>query len=356
MKPENHSPSDLNSTLPHYVSWPTRVLLSVAVGIIVYAIIWLSSQFDNPPGWSWLALIILLMTYFTFEVVSRVQRWLSTRDLVGHESLNMVLSMLAAILAGVLTYTILFYGFKWLDHWVEGSEPPYLQHMLMAALVALIISVVFAFIQLGFNWRSDFFKSQLENERFKGEIAQANLAILKNQLDPHFMFNNFNTLYYLIDEDSALAKKFLKNVSTIYRYILQNNDRALIPAREEYEMACQYLEVIQQRYTALLTLEDEVSHAALDEADVPPLVLQQLIENAIKHNRIDEESPLKLTFRSDNGFLTVTNNRNPKRPEHTAKTGLDNIRKRYEYLTDRKVVVDQQPKVFSVSIPLIAHA
>lgn len=345
-----------HNDLPRYIKLPTRVLLSSFVGMIVFTIIWLSSQFLEPPGLGWFIFLLLFMTYLTFEVVSRVQHKASTLELSPNETVNMVFSMFLGISAGVVCYTILFYGFKWLDFWLNYSEPPYIQHMLMAALVGLIMSVVFAFIQLGFNWRSDFFKSQLENERFKGEIAQANLSILKNQLDPHFMFNNFNTLYYLIDEDSGLAKKFLKNVSTIYRYILQNNDKALIPAREEYDMAKQYLAVIQQRYTALLNLEDAVTREALDDRDVPPLVLQQLIENAIKHNRIDEESPLKLTFTAENGFLTVANNRNPKRPEHTAKTGLINIRKRYEYLTDREVVVSQSPELFSVSVPLIAHA
>jgi hypothetical protein len=356
MKPDfplTHAPKP---ALPRYVGWPARILLSLVAGTIVYTIIWLSSQFRNPPGWSWLALLLLFITYLTYEVVSRVQQKLSSRNLVRHESLNMVFGMLLAILAGILTYSTLFYGFKWLDHWIDGSEPPFLQHMLMAVLIALILSIIFAFIQLGFNWRGEFYKSQIENERFKGEIAQANLAILKNQLDPHFMFNNFNTLYYLIDEDSAVAKQFLKNVSTIYRYILQNNDKALIPAREEYEMVRQYLAVIQQRYTALLRLEDEVSPDALDDKNVPPLVLQQLIENAIKHNRIDEESPLTIWFKTEDGFLTVTNNRKPKRPGKTAGTGLENIRKRYEYLTDRKVIIEESQESFTVSIPLIANA
>jgi LytS/YehU family sensor histidine kinase len=229
--------------------------------------------------------------------------------------------------------------------------------MVMAVLIGLVLSVIFAFIQLGVNWRQQYFKSELENERFKSEIAQANLSILKNQLDPHFMFNNFNTLYYLIDEDSELARKFLNNVSTIYRYILQNNDKALISASEEYEMATQYLAVIQQRYTGFFTLEDRTTSKAFDQRDVPPLVLQQLIENAIKHNRIDEDSPLRLSLTTHDGYLTVKNNMNPKRPEVTGKTGLKNIEKRYHYLTGQKVKIQEEAGEFSVSVPLIAtHA
>ena len=107
-----NSQTDSKSRLPAYAKWPTRLLLSAAVATIVYAIIWLSSQFRNPPGWSWLALVLLLMTYLTFEVVTRVQLRLSALDMVRSETGNMILSMLGAILAGVLVYTFMFYGFK----------------------------------------------------------------------------------------------------------------------------------------------------------------------------------------------------------------------------------------------------
>lgn len=337
-----------------HIPWFSRIVLSVLVGLIVFAIIWVSSQFRNPPGMSWLMILLLVMAYVTFEVTSKLQHYLSDKLLLKNERMAVLASMLLAIAAGTLAYSLMFYGFKWIDHWVAHSEPPYTQHMVMAALIGLIMSVIFAFIQLGFNWKSRFYNSQLENERFKREIAQANLALLKNQLDPHFMFNNFNTLYYLIEEDTDLARKFLKNVSTIYRYILQNNDRALIPAREEYAMARQYLEVIQQRYADLLTLEDQIAPGALDQKDVPPLVLQQLIENAIKHNRVDEASPLCLTFSEADGYLTVSNNRNPKRQVASGKTGLKNIARRYEYLTPRKVSIHEDQAEFSVSVPLIA--
>ena len=171
------------------------------------------------------------------------------------------------------------------------------------------------------------------------------------------MFNNFNTLYYLIEEDGELAQSFLKNVSTIYRYILQNHDKSLISASEEYEMAKQYLAVIQQRYTDHFTLIDETSASAFEQKDVPPLVLQQLIENAIKHNRIDKESPLTLTLSTADNYLTVTNTLNLKRPEVTAKTGLKNIEKRYHYLTEQQIIVAKTQSEFQVSVPLIvAHA
>lgn len=331
-----------------------QIILSVTMALIMYGVIWVSSQFKYPPGVGWTMILMLLITYLTFELVVIVQNRLMQKKLVAHLNGQRALAVLGSVLAGTAAYTAQFYVFKWMDHWVDGSEPPYLQHMVMAALIGLVFSVIFAFIQLGISWKEQYFESQLENERFKGEIAKANLSILKNQLDPHFMFNNFNTLYYLIDEDSDLARKFLKNVSTIYRYILQNNDKALIPAHEEYEMARQYLAVIQQRYEGCFTLIDETSDSAFKHRDVPPLVLQQLIENAIKHNRIDEGSPLRLSLSTHDDYLTVKNNLNPKRSEPTGKTGLKNIEKRYHYLTGQKVKIRKEAGEFSVSVPLIA--
>lgn len=334
-----------------------QIILSVTMALIMYGVIWVSSQFRNPPGLGWTMILVLLITCITFEVVVRWQNRLMKKKLSANHNLQRALAVLGSVMAGTVAYSVQFYGFKWVDHWVDGSEAPLLQHMVMAALIGVVYSVVFAMVQLGISWKQQYFESQLENEQFKSEIAQANLTILKNQLDPHFMFNNFNTLYYLIDEDSELARKFLKNVSTIYRYILQNNDKALIPASEEYDMARQYLAVIEQRYTGFFTLDDRTTSKAFEQRDVPPLVLQQLIENAIKHNRIDEDSPLRLSLTTHDGYLTVKNNMNPKRPEVTGKTGLKNIEKRYHYLTGQKIKIRKDDGEFSVSVPLIAtHA
>ena len=116
-----------------------------------------------------------------------------------------------------------------------------------------------------------------------------------------------------------------------------------------------YLKLEQMRFGKSFQYQIE-GEAALEDLRIPAMVIQPFLENAIKHNRIDEESPLKISFKTENGFLTVSNNRNPKRPEYTAKTGLANIRKRYEYLTDKAVLVSEKPDSFTVSVPLIANA
>ena len=113
---------------------------------------------------------MLLITYITFEVVVRSQNRLMHRGFNTNLNLQRVLAVLGSVATGTVAYTAQFYVFKWIDHWVDGSEPPFLQHMVMAALIGLVFSVIFAFIQLGISWKQQYFEVQLENERFKSEI------------------------------------------------------------------------------------------------------------------------------------------------------------------------------------------
>ena len=338
---------------PLRLSPSLRIAIAIMIGVIMFATISISSRFREPPGIGWISLLWLFIEYLTFEAIIRFQNFCQNRKIHPKESIQMILVFLGSVLVGTMFYLLLFYIMKWVDHWTYGSEVPMLQHMVLSSLTGLMSSVIFSLIQLAVNWKNDHYQSNLENEQFQRQIMKANLAILKNQLDPHFMFNSFNTLYYLIDENSDVAKRFLKNVSTIYRYILQNNDKALISVAEEYNLGQQYLAIMQQRYTSFLIIEDGITLEELQGKSVPPLVLQQLIENAIKHNRIDESSPLNILFSTENNYIIVRNNINPKRKENTDQTGLSNIKKRYEYLTNRLVIIDHGAKHFTVSLPLI---
>ncbi len=319
------------------------------VGIVMFSIIAIASKFKEPPGfYPVFALLWLFIIYVSFETIRRFQKK------IAQQSFSNAGMFLGSIIMGTATYTGLFYCFKWLDHFVLGSEVPMKQHMVLAALTGLAISMILSLILLAFNWKNQHYISHIQNEQFKKEIVKANLSILKNQLDPHFMFNNFNTLYYLIEEDSMLAQKFLKSIAAVYRYILQNNEQAIIPISREYEMARQYLLLIEQRYKTALKVHDTVDSELFQSRSVPPLVLQQLVENAVKHNRIDEKSPLYIYFETNEEYFTVKNNNNPKRSTETIGTGLDNIKKRYDYLTNKKVIILHTKDEFSVSVPLIS--
>ncbi len=325
-----------------------KLAIVVTIGVVMFGIIAIGSMFREPPGFNPVFLILkLFLIYLCFESIVQFQQRVWTKKL------NNVLIFLGSVVFGTTVYTVLFYFYKWLDHLVLHSEVPMLQHMVFAAFIGLAISAIISLILIASNWKNQYYLSQLENEEFKREIVKANLAILKNQLDPHFMFNNFNTLYYLIDENTTLARQFLENISSVYRYILQYNDQALIPISQEYQMVKQYLGLLELRYKSALSIDIDVDAEMLKQKNVPPLVLQQLVENAIKHNRIDEHYPLTIGFEVSEDYFTIKNNTNPKRLSKTTGTGLDNIKKRYGFLSNQKVIIIEKAREFEVSIPLL---
>ncbi|MBW1297011.1 sensor histidine kinase [Aquimarina litoralis] len=333
---------------PPKLSLLWRCMIVFIIAAVMMGIIYIASKFKEPPGFNFFFEVLwMFIIFLCFETISRAQNYVSKR------SDSNVILLIGGVVTGTITYTILFYLYKWLDHWVLHSEPPLLQHMVFSVLIGIAISVILGLIQLAYNWKNQYYISQIQNEKFKKEIIKANLSILKNQLDPHFMFNNFNTLYYLINEDSQLAQKFLKNIADVYRYILQHNEQAMIPIAQEYKMVKQYVSLIEQRYKSALQVHDTVDTSLFSEKSIPPLVLQQLIENAVKHNRIDDQAPLHIYFQADDTYFTVKNNHNPKQQVHTTGTGLDNITKRYDFLTDKEVLISRTDDEFSVSVPLI---
>ncbi|MGB5820573.1 MAG: histidine kinase [Saonia sp.] len=332
-----------------------RFLIALIVSSVLFLMIWVFSKFKEPPQLNILMNSLLaLMAFLSFETVHLVQRKM-LQKLVGrnHFFLRQLLVFLSSVLLGTLIYTLLFYGFKWIDHFLFYSEPPFLQHMVAAGLIGLILSIIFGLFLLILHWKDRYYGSYIRNEAFEKEIVTTNLNMLRNQLDPHFMFNNFNTLYYLIEEDPNLAKRFLNNVSGIYRHILQHTEGHLIPVKEEFIVVKQYLEVLQERYRNGLKIQYEVADIHLEGRYIPPLALQELVENVFKHNQINEEKPLTLCFVSSSETLALYNSVRPKIDVDSHKTGLQNVIQRYSLLTKAKVHIEESTAKFSVTIPLI---
>lgn len=338
----------------HKTPWFWRFLMALVVSSLLFIMIWIFSRFREPPKFNlFLNTLLLAMVFLSLELVRWVQQRMFHR-LRGTTAIQrQALVFICSVFAGTLGYTVLFYFFKWIDHWMFYSEPPMVQHMVAAGVIGLILCIIFALFFLILHWKDRYYNSYIRNEAFKKEITTANLHMLRNQLDPHFMFNNFNTLYYLIDEDKVLAKRFLNNVSGIYRHVLQNTKNHLIPVREEFKVVKQYLEVLKERYGNGLVVDYEVVDSHLEGKHIPPLVLQEIIENVFKHNQVNEQHPMSVRFVSDPSFLTVTNAVRPKSKTAGYQTGLRNVIRRYGLLTETKVTVEVSEQLFSVTVPLI---
>jgi LytS/YehU family sensor histidine kinase len=192
-------------------------------------------------------------------------------------------------------------------------------------------------------------------ERMEKEKVRFQMEVLRSQVNPHFLFNSFNTLIELIEDDKDKAVQHVEHLSDFFREILQVRDKELIPLREELELVDTYFLLEQRRFGDRIDLHMQVMEAALDRM-VPPLTVQLLVENALKHNRASEGEPLTVELVADERRLTVSN---PDRPREamagSTGFGINSIRQRYQALTPEPVIISRENGRFSVTIPLIQN-
>ena len=218
-----------------------------------------------------------------------------------------------------------------------------------AVIVTILISFFLHARDFLFFWR----KAAFEKERYEKESIIARYESLKDQISPHFLFNSLNALTNLVYEDPDKAVSFIKQLSEVYRYVLETRYREVVALSEELKFLEAYLYLQRIRFGNKLIVEID----QMDETiQVPPLALQLLIENAIKHNIVSEDDPLTIRLYSQGDFLVVENNLQKKTTlsgETSSGIGLENISRRYEFLSNKKVLIDENGKTFVVKIPIV---
>ncbi|MCE6989625.1 sensor histidine kinase [Dyadobacter sp. CY323] len=215
-------------------------------------------------------------------------------------------------------------------------------------LVYLVYEAVYFFEAWKLNVR--------KTESLMREGVQSQLEVLKNQLDPHFLFNSMNTLAALIDDDNTDAQDYLERLSDVYRYVLVSRNKNTVLLEEELAFVDAYIYLNKIRFRENLQVEKQITPGAYQQ-HITPLSLQMLIENAIKHNVASRENPLRILIREEDGaFLVVENNILEKTIlEKSTRVGLQNIVNRYSLLTDRQVEITSNNAVFKVKIPLLGQ-
>lgn len=207
-------------------------------------------------------------------------------------------------------------------------------------------------------WDERELKMTIENARqlhgLQQENIKAQFEILKNQVNPHFLFNSLNVLSSLIYINKDSAAKFVRQLSKVYRYVLEYKDQEVISLLFELEFLDSYVFLLKTRFDQNLHIEIDIDKKHY-QREIVPMALQLLFENAIKHNVISKLKPLSIkVFVDDNDNLVISNNLQRKSSvEHSSKIGLKSIKKRYNYLTDEKVVIEENKENFTVKLPLI---
>jgi hypothetical protein len=196
-------------------------------------------------------------------------------------------------------------------------------------------------------------ESKVKEQKIIAGTASAKFETLKNQIDPHFLFNSLNVLSSLIEENPENAQRFTTSLSKVYRYVLEQKDKDLVSIEEELAFAKTYMNLLQMRFENSLTYEVLAKNVD-SEAKVVPLSLQLLLENAVKHNIISEQKPLHIKIYIENDALVIQNNFQKKAVLQDGQgVGIQNIISRYNIITDRKVSIEQNEHTFTVKLPIL---
>lgn len=229
------------------------------------------------------------------------------------------------------------------------STPTFWPVFIISMVLGLAILGIYESVFAINNWKA----TSVEAEQLRKENVQAQLDSLKNQVNPHFLFNSLNTVTSLIHDEPDLSVEFIQKLSKTYRYILEIRDRELISLEEELKCIESYQFLLEIRFGEAFQVKLDIPPSKYS-LSIIPLSLQMLLENAIKHNIVSKRKPLLVEIMADEDRLIVRNNlqRKENQPVST-QTGLENIRRRYKLLTGREIEIREDESFFTVTLPLI---
>lgn len=192
----------------------------------------------------------------------------------------------------------------------------------------------------------------VEKEVLKQKSLQNELDVLKSQINPHFLFNSLNSLSLLVMEDQKAARTFINKLSFMFRYMLQSKDQDMVSIKEEVKFLESYIHLIKQRYRsnfqAMISIDEK-----LYQQKIPTLALQILMENAVKHNEISNENPLKVEVFDDEKYIVVRNKIQARTGSvESTHTGLSNLNSRFKLLMSKEIEIYTEDKYFTVKIPI----
>lgn len=254
--------------------------------------------------------------------------------------------LLLSVLMGILVMVLLVIGHQELFQISKMDAP------IMFELRGILINlIVYMFLHLLFqNYQTQQIGAELEITKAVNLGAQYEL--LKQQVNPHFLFNSLNTLKSMVDIQDPHSSDFILKLSDFYRFTLESRKLDLISLREELQILDSYVYLLKARFEDGFVLNNNVDQKQYDSA-IPPFTLQLLIENCIKHNVVSLDKPLQIDLYTENDFLVIENQIQLKRGVLSTGVGLDNINQRFMHLVHKEIEIDKNETTFKVKIPLI---
>lgn len=303
---------------------------------------------EEPQWLIWIGFVLIVG--FVWEGNRLVEKWIQSYPRSIHPLLQQFLiSLFLAALGGWLVTTVLQKLFH--VHPESARDVEMKLAVVFALRVNLFLQCIHAFLYFIQQSR----EKEKETEKLKIIAADAELQRIKNQINPHFLFNNLNVLSSLVLSGSQEANTFIESFATVYRQLLAAKDKDLIKLEEEISILQPYTYLLQKRFGENLHMDVQVPEECLTMR-VVPASLQLLVENAIKHNVISQQKPLHISIVADpvTNTLKVSNPIQARQnPEPTSGTGLDNIADRYKFAVGKTIGIEQNNGHFVVTIPLV---
>ncbi|SOC79612.1 Histidine kinase [Salinimicrobium sediminis] len=308
-----------------------------------------STIFNRLAAFEFSATVLFL--FLVFLVHRGISKVINDYRLANYGSLlrGILEAILVIISTVILLYLCLLVPFRFIFPNVD--IPP--DRIRFNNVVMAIITLFFYYFVERERSKKQLQKEMLRAARLQKENFQAQLQSLKSQVSPHFLFNSLNVLRSLIPQNPERASDFTERLSDLYRAFLENSDQQLIPLKKELEVVNSYIFLLETRFGSAVKFALDIP-AEVEQLQIPPGALQMLIENAIKHNGSTRKKPLSIEITVEEDYLCVQNNLQP-RLDHVSSTntGLENIRRRYDYFSDKEVKIQNSKEKFKVKLPLL---
>lgn len=336
--------------LPTKVAYHLKILIASILIALFFNLIW-SGKVFNDNFWIMLVLLIVQLEIFmalAFRVFSSdsIKAGKQYKKQIILKLLKFYLLVLV-IAIGFLFITIMFNMFIGNQNFSYVLEHFFLKEFVNF-LISWLIGISFGSLIFFYNEWNNALKRE---QKLREEKLIFQYETLKNQVNPHFLFNSLNTLSSLVSKDAGLSEKFISKFSSIYRYILENRDKDSVSLSREVDFVKDYFFLQKIRDNGKIILDIDIEE--LDSFEILPISLQLLIENALKHNAATKDNPLSINVSLENDFLVVKNALEPKmRLEPSSKIGLKNLGERVKLAMNKEISVESSNGLFIVKMPL----
>ena len=319
------------------------------LGLVYYTTFFMMGKTsDSSYGFQWPVVLGITVQFAILWVISQL-----TLTKLINRGWQMNLKMfILGVIAIVLINNCLYFTIKSIVVVFIRPELPIYSHFILGltSIEGLLKGIIVMSMLFSLNffkrWKVEF----QENEQLKRNELELQNRALKSQLNPHFLFNNLNTLSGLIKQDPVIANDFLTEMSDMYRYILKSTDEEVVPLKKEIEFAENYSRLLKNRFGKNFNYTIDVTDL---NYVLPPISLHLLLENIVKHNRIDDVYPMTFSIAQHENHIWVENKINLKSNVESTQKGLHILQEQYKFLTDKPVVITAENGQFIVKLPLL---